>query len=92
MLFVPFDQTLGGPLQLSQQGIILEAAIQAAANAVIKLKDTLNDWDSKVGDGDCGSTVGIIVTYILFIYRTKCSEVFILDIFPADVQRCNCYS
>ncbi|XP_022137366.1 putative 3,4-dihydroxy-2-butanone kinase isoform X2 [Momordica charantia] len=58
-------ETLGGPLQLSQQGIILEAAIQAAANAVINLKDTLNDWDSKVGDGDCGSTMFRGATAIL---------------------------
>uniref|UniRef100_A0A9I9CD73 3,4-dihydroxy-2-butanone kinase n=1 Tax=Cucumis melo TaxID=3656 RepID=A0A9I9CD73_CUCME len=49
--------TLGGPVQLNQQGIILEAAIEAAAKAVINLKDTLNEWDSKVGDGDCGSTM-----------------------------------
>ncbi|KAK6153886.1 hypothetical protein DH2020_013525 [Rehmannia glutinosa] len=27
------------------------------ATAVINLKDSLNDWDSKVGDGDCGSTM-----------------------------------
>ncbi|XP_008451073.2 putative 3,4-dihydroxy-2-butanone kinase isoform X2 [Cucumis melo] len=50
-------ETLGGPVQLNQQGIILEAAIEAAAKAVINLKDTLNEWDSKVGDGDCGSTM-----------------------------------
>ncbi|XP_038893511.1 putative 3,4-dihydroxy-2-butanone kinase isoform X3 [Benincasa hispida] len=50
-------ETLGGPLQLNQQGIILEAAIEAAAKAVINLKDALNEWDSKVGDGDCGSTM-----------------------------------
>ncbi|KGN63936.1 putative 3,4-dihydroxy-2-butanone kinase isoform X2 [Cucumis sativus] len=51
------SETLGGPVQLNQQGIILEAAIEAAAKAVINLKDKLNEWDSKVGDGDCGSTM-----------------------------------
>ncbi|XP_023000877.1 putative 3,4-dihydroxy-2-butanone kinase isoform X1 [Cucurbita maxima] len=50
-------ETFGGPLQLNQQGLILEAAIEAAAKAVINLKDALNEWDSKVGDGDCGSTM-----------------------------------
>lgn len=50
-------QLLSRPQQLNQQGVVLEAAIEAAANAVIKLKDSLNEWDGKVGDGDCGSTV-----------------------------------
>ncbi|CAK9312330.1 unnamed protein product [Citrullus colocynthis] len=58
-------ETLGGPHQLNQQGIILEAAIKAAAKAVINLKDTLNEWDSKVGDGDCGSTMFRGATTIL---------------------------
>lgn len=58
-------EALGGPLQLKQQGIILEAAIEAAARAVINLKDTLNEWDSKVGDGDCGSTMFRGATTIL---------------------------
>ncbi|KAI4347314.1 hypothetical protein L6164_008134 [Bauhinia variegata] len=43
------------PLQLNEQGQLLEVAIKVAANAVINLKDSLNEWDSKVGDGDCGS-------------------------------------
>lgn len=34
-------------------------AIQAGAEAVVKLKDALNDWDSKVGDADCGTTVSL---------------------------------
>lgn len=50
-------ESLGRPLQLSQEGQILEAAIEAAANAVMDLRDSLNEWDSKVGDGDCGSTM-----------------------------------
>ncbi|XP_062100456.1 putative 3,4-dihydroxy-2-butanone kinase [Humulus lupulus] len=49
--------SLGRPLQLSEQGQILEAAIEAAANAVIKIVDSLNEWDSRTGDGDCGSTM-----------------------------------
>ncbi|KAK9925694.1 hypothetical protein M0R45_022964 [Rubus argutus] len=51
------DESLGQPAQLNEQGHILEVAIEAAANAVINLRDELNDWDSKVGDGDCGSTM-----------------------------------
>ncbi|GAB4842758.1 hypothetical protein Ancab_012733 [Ancistrocladus abbreviatus] len=45
------------PQQLSEQGHVLEIAIEAAATEVINLKDTLNEWDGKVGDGDCGSTM-----------------------------------
>ncbi|XP_039144765.1 putative 3,4-dihydroxy-2-butanone kinase isoform X1 [Dioscorea cayenensis subsp. rotundata] len=45
------------PLELNEQGRILECAILAAVNAIIDVKDKLNDWDSKVGDGDCGSTM-----------------------------------
>ncbi|OIW20593.1 hypothetical protein TanjilG_16092 [Lupinus angustifolius] len=51
------DEPRSRPLQLNEQGQILEAAIEAAANAIINLKDSLNEWDSKVGDGDCGSTM-----------------------------------
>ncbi|PKU71854.1 putative 3,4-dihydroxy-2-butanone kinase [Dendrobium catenatum] len=45
------------PQELSEQGGILEVAIRAAANEIISLRDQLNEWDSKVGDGDCGSTM-----------------------------------
>ncbi|KAK7270669.1 hypothetical protein RJT34_25991 [Clitoria ternatea] len=45
------------PLQLNEQGQILEVTIAAAANAIINIKDNLNEWDGKVGDGDCGSTM-----------------------------------
>ncbi|XP_008798256.2 putative 3,4-dihydroxy-2-butanone kinase [Phoenix dactylifera] len=45
------------PQELNEQGCILEAAIQAAANEIINLRDELNEWDSKVGDGDCGTTM-----------------------------------
>ncbi|GAV58959.1 Dak1 domain-containing protein/Dak2 domain-containing protein [Cephalotus follicularis] len=51
------EELLSRPLQLNQQGHIMEVAIEAAANAVINLRDSLNEWDSKVGDGDCGSTI-----------------------------------
>lgn len=51
------EDALGRPLQLNQVGQTLEAAIEAAANAVIDLRDSLNEWDSKAGDGDCGSTM-----------------------------------
>jgi dihydroxyacetone kinase len=59
------DETLSRPQQLSEQGIVLEAAIQAAATAVINYRDNLNEWDSKVGDGDCGSTMFRGATAIL---------------------------
>ncbi|XP_027357792.1 putative 3,4-dihydroxy-2-butanone kinase isoform X1 [Abrus precatorius] len=51
------DEQRSRPLQLNEQGKILEVAIEAAANAIIDLKDKLNEWDGKVGDGDCGSTM-----------------------------------
>lgn len=52
-----FVQSLSRPQLLNEQGCILEVAIEAAANSIINLKDWLNEWDSKAGDGDCGSTV-----------------------------------
>ncbi|XP_073015364.1 putative 3,4-dihydroxy-2-butanone kinase [Primulina eburnea] len=51
------DESSSRPEQLSPQGYILEMVIEAAATAVINLRDSLNEWDSKVGDGDCGSTM-----------------------------------
>ncbi|WMV35526.1 hypothetical protein MTR67_028911 [Solanum verrucosum] len=51
------DKTLSRPEKLSPQGHILEAAIEAAATEVVILRDNLNEWDNKVGDGDCGSTM-----------------------------------
>ncbi|KEH26784.1 putative phosphotransferase with an alcohol group as acceptor, FAD-AMP lyase (cyclizing) [Medicago truncatula] len=53
------------PLELTEQGQLLELAIVAAANALINLKDTLNEWDSEVGDGDCGSTMHKGATAVL---------------------------
>lgn len=54
------------PLQLSEQGQVLEIAIETAANVILDLKDSLNDWDSKVGDGDCGSTVSPVLKIVYY--------------------------
>ncbi|XP_072992057.1 putative 3,4-dihydroxy-2-butanone kinase isoform X1 [Typha latifolia] len=51
------EEILGQPQELTKQGCILEAAIEAAAKEIISLRDKLNEWDSKVGDGDCGTTM-----------------------------------
>jgi hypothetical protein len=56
-------QILAPSQELSKQGCILEAVIEASATEIINLMDSLNEWDSKVGDGDCGSTVSQIVFY-----------------------------
>ncbi|KAK9867896.1 hypothetical protein WJX84_007686 [Apatococcus fuscideae] len=45
------------PQELSGLGQRLERSIQAACSAVIESADQLDAWDSKVGDGDCGSTL-----------------------------------
>ncbi|GLJ17084.1 hypothetical protein SUGI_0295500 [Cryptomeria japonica] len=45
------------PQDLTVQGRVLEVAIKAGAEELIKLKDTLNEWDGKIGDGDCGTTM-----------------------------------
>ncbi|KAL2343203.1 hypothetical protein Fmac_004488 [Flemingia macrophylla] len=42
-------------LQINEQGQILEVVIEVTAN--INLKDSLNEWDGKIDDGDCGSTM-----------------------------------
>uniref|UniRef100_K3XBR4 Dihydroxyacetone kinase n=1 Tax=Globisporangium ultimum (strain ATCC 200006 / CBS 805.95 / DAOM BR144) TaxID=431595 RepID=K3XBR4_GLOUD len=44
------------PAQLTSNGLLLEKAIQAACNELIKREPELTLWDSKVGDGDCGTT------------------------------------
>ncbi|XP_077236213.1 putative 3,4-dihydroxy-2-butanone kinase isoform X2 [Tasmannia lanceolata] len=51
------EEALGPPQELNEQGYILQAAIEAATNEIINFRDSLNEWDSKVGDGDCGSTM-----------------------------------
>jgi dihydroxyacetone kinase len=58
-------QILTEPQELSKQGCILEAAIEAGAKEIINIKDNLNEWDSKVGDGDCGTTMYRGATTIL---------------------------
>lgn len=60
--FVIVLQILAQPQELSKEGCILEAAIEASATEIINLKDILNEWDSKVGDGDCGTTVSQLFT------------------------------
>ncbi|CAM6088865.1 unnamed protein product [Calypogeia fissa] len=45
------------PAELTEEGKVLEVAIQAGAEALLGLKDHLNELDSKAGDGDCGSTM-----------------------------------
>ncbi|KAL9334813.1 hypothetical protein Peur_071994 [Populus x canadensis] len=59
------DESLSRPQQLSEQGHLLEMAIEAAVNAIIDLRDNLNEWDGRVGDGDCGSTMYRGATAIL---------------------------
>ncbi|KAG6753795.1 hypothetical protein POTOM_041794 [Populus tomentosa] len=59
------DESLSRPQQLSDQGHLLEVAIEAAVNAIIDLRDNLNEWDGRVGDGDCGSTMYRGATAIL---------------------------
>ncbi|XP_039832910.1 putative 3,4-dihydroxy-2-butanone kinase isoform X2 [Panicum virgatum] len=51
------DKMLRQSRELTKEGCILEASIEAGANEIIKIKDSLNEWDSKVGDGDCGTTM-----------------------------------
>ncbi|KAK4799510.1 hypothetical protein SAY86_024875 [Trapa natans] len=64
-------ELLGRPPKLSQRGLVLEAAIEAAAREIINLKDSLNEWDSKAGDGDCGSTMYKGATAILEDLKTN---------------------
>ncbi|PPD83688.1 hypothetical protein GOBAR_DD19371 [Gossypium barbadense] len=66
---------LSRPLQLSEQGHILEVAIEAAANAIINMRDILNDWDSTIGDGDCGSAMYKGATAILDDMKKYCTSV-----------------
>ncbi|KAJ6760125.1 TRIOKINASE/FMN CYCLASE [Salix purpurea] len=58
-------ESLSRPQQLSEQGCLLEVAIEAAVIAIIDLRDNLNEWDGTVGDGDCGSTMCRGATAIL---------------------------
>ncbi|XP_078170687.1 putative 3,4-dihydroxy-2-butanone kinase isoform X2 [Carex rostrata] len=51
------DEVLSQPQELTKLGCTLEAAIEAAAKELIALRDDLNEWDGKAGDGDCGTTM-----------------------------------
>ncbi|KMZ70451.1 Glycerone kinase, Triokinase [Zostera marina] len=65
------EETLDRPQEINEQGRILEIAIEAAAKGIINIKDTLDEWDSKVGDGDCGSTLFRGATTILEDMRKR---------------------
>ena len=90
-----FVQSLSRPPMLNGQGSILEVAIEAAANAVINLRDRLNEWDSKAGDGDCGSTVSPLnPIFISLEWHCLVHRVDILYMIPfmiTDVQGSNSY-
>ncbi|KAJ3697647.1 hypothetical protein LUZ61_001352 [Rhynchospora tenuis] len=51
------NKIVSRPPVLTKYGCILEAAIEAASKEVVSMKNCLNEWDSKVGDGDCGTTM-----------------------------------
>ncbi|XP_004981965.1 putative 3,4-dihydroxy-2-butanone kinase isoform X2 [Setaria italica] len=51
------DKMLQQSRELTKEGCILEVSIEAGAKEIIRIKDSLNEWDSKVGDGDCGTTM-----------------------------------
>ncbi|KAK8444300.1 hypothetical protein SEVIR_9G113000v4 [Setaria viridis] len=51
------DKMLQQSRELTKEGCILEVSIEAGAEEIIRIKDSLNEWDSKVGDGDCGTTM-----------------------------------
>jgi hypothetical protein len=53
----------------------LEAAIEAAAKEIVSMKVCLNEWDSKVGDGDCGATVSPLSCFTSLFISTLLSLV-----------------
>ncbi|KAL6843654.1 hypothetical protein ACP4OV_026716 [Aristida adscensionis] len=59
------DKMLQQSRESTRQGCILEAAIEAGAKEIIRMTESLNEWDSKVGDGDCGTTMYRGATAIL---------------------------
>lgn len=59
---------LSQPQELTKLGYTLEAAIEAAAKEVIALRDELNEWDGKAGDGDCGTTVCIFFLFLSLFF------------------------
>lgn len=91
----PCEQEFNQPQELNEQGRILECAILAAVNAIIDVKDKLNDWDSKVGDGDCGSTVSVFPSLCHFssqqIFYYSCTLNAFIMAFDCDVHvLCRC--
>ncbi|KAH7467280.1 hypothetical protein PRNP1_011292 [Phytophthora ramorum] len=44
------------PAELSNKGLLLEKCILAVCETLIKNEPQLTNWDTKVGDGDCGTT------------------------------------
>lgn len=55
----------------------MEVAIQAAANEIINLREKLNEWDGKVGDGDCGSTVSTLPDNIADSHAPKVINLYV---------------
>ncbi|RLN98207.1 hypothetical protein BBJ28_00000051 [Nothophytophthora sp. Chile5] len=49
-------KTFERPAELSNSGRLLEKCIAAVCETLIKSEPELTNWDSKVGDGDCGTT------------------------------------
>ncbi|KAK8501060.1 hypothetical protein V6N12_000166 [Hibiscus sabdariffa] len=58
-------ESLSQPLQLCEDDLILELANEESVYAVNSKRDSLNDWNSKAGDGDCSSTMYRGATTIL---------------------------
>ena len=60
----------------ASKGCILEAVSEASAIEIINLKDSLNEWVTKVGDGGSGTTASQIVFYQFNAYlaTTKTQE------------------
>ncbi|KAJ0401056.1 hypothetical protein P43SY_005076 [Pythium insidiosum] len=53
------------PSELTAAGAQLEKCIRAACEELIKREPDLTTWDSKVGDGDCGTTLKTAAECIL---------------------------
>ncbi|KAG3112994.1 putative 3,4-dihydroxy-2-butanone kinase [Phytophthora idaei] len=50
------QKTFQRPAELSNKGLLLEKCILAVCETLIKNEPQLTNWDTKVGDGDCGTT------------------------------------
>ena len=53
----PVGDSFTRPEDISASGKALELAIQAATQSLIDAESELTEWDTKVGDGDCGTTL-----------------------------------